>query len=65
MSGELLNLPAMARTLRVSQSWLRREAEAKRVPALEAGPRRFLFCREAVERCLAERAADRPQEVAR
>jgi hypothetical protein len=53
--GELLTLPSMARTLRVTQRWLRREAEAGRVPAVKADSR-FLFSRAAVERALLERA---------
>jgi hypothetical protein len=53
---DLISLPALARTLRVSQSWLRQEAEARRVPSLPAGPGRFLFSRSAVETALVERA---------
>jgi hypothetical protein len=52
----LLPLNRMARRLRVTISWLRAEADAGRVPCLRAGDR-YLFCAEAVERVLAERAA--------
>jgi hypothetical protein len=52
---ELLALPAMARTLRVTQRWLRREVEAGRLPAVKADTR-LLFSRSAVERALLERA---------
>lgn len=53
---ELLTDSQMARTLRVNVRWLRSEAEAGRIPAVKA-ERRFLFNREAVERALAQRAA--------
>ena len=49
-------LPAMARRLRVPARWLRREAEAGRLPHLRAGAQ-FLFNAEAVENMLADRAA--------
>jgi hypothetical protein len=55
--SELLSLPRMARRLKVSQSWLKREAEAGRIPSLSAGGR-FLFCSAAVEKVLLERAQD-------
>jgi excisionase family DNA binding protein len=55
-NDSLLTLPAMARVLRVPQSWLRGEADAGRVPALRAG-KRFLFSRSAVEESLLVRAA--------
>ncbi len=55
-NSDLLTLPAMARHLRVTQTWLRAEAEAGRVPALDAGGR-LLFNVPAVERVLSERAA--------
>jgi hypothetical protein len=55
-NGDLLSLPAMARHLRVTQGWLRAEANAGRVPVLDAGGR-LLFNVPAVERVLAERAA--------
>lgn len=47
----------MARRLRVTTAWLRDEANAGRVPCLRAGTR-YLFAPEAVERVLAERAAN-------
>lgn len=46
----------MARRVMVPLEWLRREAEANRVPHLRAG-RQFLFHPQAVERVLAERAS--------
>ena len=55
---ELLPLFAMARALRVTQGWLKSEAEAGRVPALKAG-NRFLFSRAAAERALLEQAGSR------
>jgi len=53
--NELLTLPAMARAIRVTQRWLRREVEAGHLPAVRADSR-FLFSRAAVERALLERA---------
>jgi len=47
----------MARHLRVSQTWLKSEAAAGRVPALPAGNGRYLFSRAAVENALTQRAA--------
>ena len=52
---KLLTLPLMARRLRVTARWLRAEAEAGRVPTLQAD-RTMLFNPEAVERCLLDRA---------
>ena len=54
---DLLSLPALARALRVTQGWLRAEAEAGRIPALPAGKGRYLFSRVAVETALTQRAA--------
>lgn len=54
---QLLTDSQMARILRVTVRWLRSEAEAGRLPSVKA-ERRFLFNREAVERMLAERAAN-------
>lgn len=51
----LVALDSMARHLRVPARWLRAEAEAGRVPHLNADGR-FLFNLEAVERVLLERA---------
>ncbi len=56
MTDHLLSLARMARVLGVTQSWLRAEADAGRVPYLMAG-RRYLFAADAVRQCLAERAA--------
>jgi excisionase family DNA binding protein len=53
---ELLSLPMLARHLRVTQGWLRHEAEAGRIPAILAG-NRFLFSRSAVEAALLKRAS--------
>ena len=53
----LVPLNQMARRLRVTVTWLRAEADAGRVPCLRAG-NRYLFSPEAVERVLAERAAN-------
>ncbi|MCH8037107.1 MAG: hypothetical protein IIC53_08280 [Proteobacteria bacterium] len=58
---DLLSLSRMARRLGVTQQWLRDEAEADRVPHLKAGTR-FLFNADAVERVLAERAAQLDSE---
>jgi hypothetical protein len=54
-SERVLNLARMARRLGVSQSWLKGEAAARRVPSLRAGTR-FLFEPEAVEKALASLA---------
>ena len=54
--NELLSLARMARRLGVTQQWLRREAEADRIPCLKAG-NRFLFNAAAVEDSLASQAA--------
>lgn len=56
MTERVLNLPRMARRLGVTQAWLKREAEANRVPALRAD-RRLLFEPAAVEEAVAQRAA--------
>lgn len=53
---QLLPLGNMARRLGVTSAWLRREALAGRVPALQADSR-LLFVPEIVEQVLAERAA--------
>ena len=53
---QLLNLQELARRLRVSATWLRREADTGRIPHLRAGSQR-LFNLEVVERVLADRAA--------
>jgi len=51
-----LNTSQMARRLRVSPAWLKAEAEAGRILAIDAG-RTFLFTSAAVDACLLERAA--------
>jgi hypothetical protein len=54
---DLMSLPALARHLRVSQTWLRAEAEEGRIPSLPAGPGKFLFSKSAVEHALVDRAS--------
>lgn len=49
----------MARRLGVPASWLRREADAGRIPCVRAGAQR-LFAAELVERLLLERARITP-----
>lgn len=53
---ETMSLPRMARTLGVTATWLRSEAEAGRLPCVKAG-RRFIFAPQAVQTELARRAA--------
>lgn len=53
--SNLMPLREMARRLRVPATWLKAEALAGRVPAVQAG-NQFLFHLEAVESALAERA---------
>ena len=55
MAHELITINELARRLRVPAAWLRREADAGRLPHLAAGSQR-LFNLEAVERVLAKRA---------
>ena len=55
--SQVASVPQLARHLRVSQTWLRDEAAAGRLPAVPAGARNYLFNVEAVERVLAKRAA--------
>lgn len=57
MTERILSLPRMARRLGVTQQWLRREAEANRIPVLRAD-KRLLFEPEAVEAEIARRAAE-------
>jgi hypothetical protein len=57
MDNELLTLGAMARRLRVAQTWLKNEAEAGRIPCLRANSGRYLFASAAVEQVLLDRAA--------
>lgn len=51
-----LTARAMARVAGVPSAWLRREADAGRIPSLRAGGV-YLFHRDAVLRVLADRAA--------
>lgn len=55
MNNRLLPTSLMARRLGVKSSWLRAEAMACRIPAIEAGGT-FLFCAETVEQVLLDRA---------
>lgn len=55
MDSNLIHLPGLARRLGVPASWLRREADAGRLPCVRAGSQR-LFDSELVERVLLERA---------
>jgi hypothetical protein len=55
-NDSIVSLPTLARELKVSQLWIRREAEAGRLPGIKAGNGRFIFSRKAVERALLERA---------
>lgn len=63
VSDELLSLPRMARRLGVTQAWLRAAADGGEVPCLKAG-RRLLFNPGAVEKALAEQAAQSRMGVA-
>jgi hypothetical protein len=54
--SELLSLGQLARRLRVTQQWLREQAEAGQVPCLKAGTR-YLFNPLAVQEALAVKAA--------
>jgi excisionase family DNA binding protein len=57
---QLVTLQELARHLRVPMSWLRREADAGRVPHIAAGSQR-LFHLASVEEVLAARAAGRKE----
>ena len=59
MTEDVASLSQMARQLRVTQEWLRKQAEAGLVPYLPAG-RRFLFNPAAVRKALAQEAAKSP-----
>lgn len=52
----LLSLPRMARSLGVTQQWLRLQADAGHVPCLVAG-KRYLFAPAAVQEALAVMAS--------
>lgn len=56
-TAPLLNLKGLARHLGVPVTWLRAEADRGRLPHVKAGSQR-LFNVAAVERVLAERAAE-------
>lgn len=60
--AKLLPVGPMARRLRVPVAWLRGEAEAGRVPHIQAG-KVFLFNPDAVEAELVERASRTPTSV--
>ena len=60
--NDLLTLNRLARTLRLSRDWLRREAIAGRLPCLRIG-RKLLFELATIKRELAERAATRREGV--
>ena len=53
----IASVPVLARQLRVSQTWLRDEAAAGRLPSVPAGKRNFVFNVARVEEVLAQRAA--------
>jgi hypothetical protein len=57
--SEILHAAALARRIGVPAAWLKREADAGRLPCLRAGSR-YLFDRRVVERELLRRAA-KPQ----
>lgn len=52
----LLSLPGLAKALNLPETWLKAEADARRIPHLRID-KRYRFNLEAVERSLAERAA--------
>ena len=63
--SSLIDLHRMAKRLRVSPSWLKREAKAGNVPSLKAGAK-YLFNPTAVVEALSIRAANshgRSQDV--
>lgn len=53
---DIIRLRQLARQLRIPVVWLKKEAEDGRLPHLKVG-RQLLFNMRAVERALAERAA--------
>jgi hypothetical protein len=53
-TSRYIDLSALARTLGLSATWLKREADAGRIPCLRAGRRR-MFDLAAVLKVLAER----------
>ena len=52
----IVNIEGLSKSLRLSKRWLHAEAKAGRIPSLIAGNRR-LFNADAVQQCLAKRAA--------
>jgi hypothetical protein len=56
---QLCRLSGLSTHLRLPARWLKAEAKAGRIPCLQVGAR-MLFNIEAVERALAERAAQPP-----
>jgi excisionase family DNA binding protein len=56
---QLLTVLQLASAIRLPATWLKREAEAGRIPSLKVG-RRLMFNKDAVERVLLERAAETP-----
>ena len=56
MADTLVTLGRLAQELRLPRQWLRREADAGRLPCLRVG-RRYLFHADYVRRALAQRAA--------
>jgi excisionase family DNA binding protein len=59
---QLLSLPALAEVFKLPDSWIKAEADAGRIPHLKIG-KRYRFNRDAVERALAERAAQSGKAV--
>ena len=60
--SELLSLPRLARRLGITRKWLKAEADAGRLPCLNAGGR-YVFDLEAVQEALAKRAAEHVEGV--
>ena len=56
---QIVDASQMGRLLRVSPTWLKQEAEAGRLPCVQAG-KKVLFHPPTVERVLAQRAAVKP-----
>jgi len=54
LPAAVLPLSKMARRLGVSQKWLRDQAEAGIIPAIRAGPGRFLFSIAVTEAAIAQ-----------
>lgn len=60
-TDELLTVSQLARRLRVSQAWIKSEAEAGRIPCLPANGSRYLFSWSAVQQSLLKRAEQVPE----